>query len=560
MRRTVAGPIPIVCFDARPRIVGLPDGSLLAVFLHTTPGSTAPDAPRASGRVTARRSTDEGDSWGPEATLVDLPSAGKLWYGPDALVDDTGELHVFVLNDTAGAPDGGEANRPRTDDASPRALNIWHARTTRHRSTWGPLRCVWRGYTGALNSVVQLRSGRIILPFSRLTGRTWRQRGGGLNEFTFIGPFDSTVLYSDNRGATWRQTPDALHVPVPDIVSAYGAVEPVAVERRDGRAWMLIRTQMGRFYESESADGARWSPPVPSRITSSDSPAGLVALPDGRLVLVWNNCQRFPYAYGGRHVLHAAISEDDGRTWRGYREVARDPLCGQPPPPNGDHGTAYPFPAVTRGGHVIISTGQGVERERIIVVRLDPDWLLETRQYDDFTAGLDAWSIFGTRGVALAPAPDARGARVLSIRRTDADWPAAVVWNFPCGARGAVTLHVRAASDFGGAQVGLTDHFSPPFDLEDHLHNLCTLGLAPAAARSGDAIRLRADAWHSLRIVWNVASLRFRATLNGRPVARGMLARQSPGPCYLRLRASAAPGSGALLVRRVEAAVSPPRL
>ena len=546
------GPNPIACFHARPRIVELPDGSLLAVFLRPA----ASDQPAEPSRVTSRRSTDGGDTWQPEETLITLPPAGRLWYGPDALVDDRGELHVFLLNDSAGEIGGGEAHRPRAGDAPRRELNIWHARTRSERAAWGRLRCIWRGYTGALNSVIQLRTGRIILPFSSLTSRNWRQRGGGLNEFTCVGPFDSTVLYSDDRGSTWRQARVALQVPVPDIVSAYGAVEPVAVERRDGRVWMLIRTQMGRFYECLSDDGIRWSRPAPSAITSSDSPAGLVALPDGRLVLVWNNCQRHPYAYGGRHVLHAAISDDDGRTWRGYREVARDPLRDQPPPPSGDHGTAYPFPAATRDGRVIISTGQGTERERIMVVRLDPDWLLETRQSDDFSGGLDAWSVFGTRGVALARAPGRRSANVLSIGRADAEWPAAAVWNFPCGPRGHITLQLRAASGFGGARVGLTDHFSPPFDLEDHFHNLCTLRLAPGAARYGAHFRLTGGAWHELRIAWNVATMRFRAMLDGRSLTRGMLSRQSPGPCYLRLCADDPPGRGRLLVRRVEADIT----
>ena len=134
------------------------------------------------------------------------------------------------------------------------------------------------------------------------------------------------------RGPLGKPRRRNLIVPVPDIVSAYGAVEPVAIELKDHRVWMLIRTQQGRFYESFSDDGIHWGAPLATRILSSDSPAGLVRLRDKRLVLLWNNCLRFPYAYGGRHVLHAAISEDDGKSWSGYREVAQDPLRALPPP------------------------------------------------------------------------------------------------------------------------------------------------------------------------------------------------------------------------------------
>src|SRR5262249_32447540 len=171
--------------------------------------------------------------------------------------------------------------------------------------------------------------------------------------------------------------------------------------------WMLMRTEGGWLYESFSKDGSTWSKPRPSRFLSSESPAGLVRLSDGRIVVFWNGCLRFPYAYGGRHVLHAAISADEGRTWRGYWEVTRGPRPNEPPPSTGDHGTAYPFPVATKNGKVLFTAGQG--EGRAVCASLDPAWLEEPRQSDDFSAGLDEWSIFGTKGVELAPHPDKSG-------------------------------------------------------------------------------------------------------------------------------------------------------
>src|SRR5262249_32104977 len=158
----------------------------------------------------------------------------------------------------------------------------------------------------------------------------------------------------DDGGATWSQSPAELKVPTPNLY-AYGGVEPVVLQLKDGRVWMLIRTQMGRFYESFSPDGIAWSPPRATALGSSDSPAGLIRLKDGRILLFSNDCRRFPYAIGGRQVLHAAISRDEGRTWRGWREVLRDPHADQPPPPTGDHGAAYPYPTLTRDGRVLFS-------------------------------------------------------------------------------------------------------------------------------------------------------------------------------------------------------------
>ena len=142
--------------------------------------------------------------------------------------------------------------------------------------------------------MLQLRDGRILLPFSYSIPARWNNRGRTLADFSYRGYYRSTVLFSDDLGATWNTGPQSLPVPVPDISYAYGAVEPVAIELADGRVWMLIRTQMGRFYEAFSRDGLRWSDPRPTRLLSSDSPAGLVRLADGRLVLLWNNCLRFP--------------------------------------------------------------------------------------------------------------------------------------------------------------------------------------------------------------------------------------------------------------------------
>src|SRR5260221_516257 len=80
---------------------------------------------------------------------------------------------------------------------------------------------------------------------------------------------------------------------------------------------------------------------------------------DGRVVMLWMNTPRFHYANGGRAVLHGAVSEDDGRSWRGYREVAANPLALEPPPPTGDHGVTYTVPGLAPGGKLVTSLSTG---------------------------------------------------------------------------------------------------------------------------------------------------------------------------------------------------------
>ncbi|MBM3235430.1 exo-alpha-sialidase [Candidatus Poribacteria bacterium] len=537
-------PVLLANFNQRPIIAKLPDETLMAFFMRAED-----DVQQAITYI----SGDNGYSWSEETTLFHLPSEPGGWGGLEALVDSNGEIHLFFLNDAhTGVIRTGEAQHA---SGGQKRLDIWYVKSTDGRKNWQPPKCIWQGYTGALNSVIQLKNGRILLPFSYMTTRTWANRGDGLDAFTFRGHFNCTLVYSDDGGDTWHLAPADLKVATPDIVSAYGAVEPVVLELKAGRVWMLIRTQLGRFYESFSEDGIVWSNPQPTRLLSSDSPAGLVRLVDGRIVLLWNNCLRFPYAYGGRHVLHAAISEDEGRTWRGVREVARDPLRDEPPPPTGDHGTAYPFPTLAKEGKVIFTTGQGPGRN--FCVLLGPDWLYETHQKDDFSAGIENWSIFGTKGVEVVPHPEKENAQVMRIRKTTADWPAAAVWNFPSGVKGRLRLRLLlnpspfdkgGKGDFNGALVGITDHFSVPFDQEDIFYNLFNLQIGHflalprqqggSSGQIAEGIKLTTGHWYTIELNWDCIKRKCTVSLDGRQVLVLPQLRDTDGACYLRLRST----------------------
>lgn len=529
-------------FEHPPRIVQLPDGALAGFSLALEGGQQ---------RVVMQTSSDQSRTWSDPQVVLDLPAEPGNWSGPEVLVDRHGEIHLALINDAhTGIIRTGEAT-PRPPTAE-RTLNLWHTKSSAGRTEWRAPRKIWDGYTGALNSFIQTRAGKLILPFSFRTKRSWRNRGGGFNEFTYMGDFSSTVIHSDDDGETWQLSPDALMIPTPDIRGAYGAVEPVVVELKDGRVWMLIRSQMGRFYESFSKDGARWSPAQPTSIISSDSPAGIVRLPDGRLVMLWNECLRYPYAYGGRQVLHGAVSEDEGRTWRGHREVMRDPQRGVPPPPSGDFGTAYPYPLALQNGQVIFTSGQGHGRRASYL--LDPAWLYETRQAADFSRGLEEWSVYGTRGVDVITAQEGN-TPVLQVRKSDAAWPAGAVWNFPYGTAGIVQIEFQLQAGAGAVNVGLTDHYSTPFDAEDVFYNLFNLHLQPGATRGG--ARLQENRWYTLLLEWDTERRHCRVSLDGRVVATLQQTREATGVNYLRFRAlGSGPTRGGLLVRAVSADVS----
>jgi len=122
-------------------------------------------------------------------------------------------------------------------DPSRSRSEIWCLRSAGAR--WEPARRIDLGhsYTGAMNSAIQMRCGRILLPYSYLSERT-RDR------------FVATLIYSDDNGDTWLPSPSNLLVESGSGILESGAIEPVVEEVEDGRVMMLIRTQKRRLYQS----------------------------------------------------------------------------------------------------------------------------------------------------------------------------------------------------------------------------------------------------------------------------------------------------------------------
>jgi Neuraminidase (sialidase) len=121
-------------------------------------------------------------------------------------------------------------------------------------------------------------------------------------------------LFSDDDGASWRE---GTHV----RPAQGGCWEPAAVELRDGRVLMFLRTTLGGQYQTISVDGGEtWSEPVASALTGSGSPLSIERIPaTGDLLAIWNHDVGSARA---RNPLTAAISRDDGRSWERCRDVA----------------------------------------------------------------------------------------------------------------------------------------------------------------------------------------------------------------------------------------------
>jgi hypothetical protein len=232
--------------------------------------------------------------------------------------------------------------------------------------------------------------------------------------------------------------------------------------------------------------------------------------------------------------------------------LLRDPYRNQPINFHADYGWAYTFPTVTSQGTVLFTNWVQTSNVRTFTL-MDPSWLYETHQETDFSKGIDDWTTFGSKGVELAPA--AGSGQMLVIRKADPDWPAAAVWNFPVGGQGVVKLSLMLKPGFRGANLGLTDHYSVPWDDEDRFFNVFNLPIG-SDGQILPGTRLDAGRWYDVELAWDANRRRCAITVDGKPAGIIEDNRRSAGINYLRLHSvSEEPDSG-LVIRSVAADVS----
>ena len=342
--------------------------------------------------------------------------------------------------------------------------------------------------------------------------------------------YHAAVAHSDDDGRTWK----LVHVdPVPGVERQFAAdkrphwfndgCEPSITELKDGSVLMAVRTSgpLAAFYRSTDG-GETWGKPWtdPAFHQANTMPL-LFRLRDGRLVFFWNNTAMLPTLgtanypemdpstqkgvwesfFTNRDALHAAISEDDGKTWIGFREIALNPIrndhdfrelgyvnaLGFKDRKEGDKSVHQTQALELPNGKVLIAYGQNPSARRLAV--FDPSWLYEKSRTEDFYGGLVNVSTHlyvksmagGSRGwsghCAFNRLPGC------AIERESSDDPKirrqslhlcripderlvsdrqGVVWNFPATRKGHVEIDCRVNG--AGFRLSLLDHWCNPCD------------------------------------------------------------------------------------------------
>jgi predicted neuraminidase len=188
---------------------------------------------------------------------------------------------------------------------------------------------------------MELPSGRILAPMYS-------------DGFSF-----GIMAISDDRGYTWRGSEP--------IVGA-GCIQPSVVRRNDGTLVAYLRDNgppPKRAHISFSKDdGETWTQARDTEIPNPGSSLEAVRLSNGHWIMVYNDLER------KRYSLVAALSEDEGATWKWKRHLEGNPAA---PSTNEYH---YPSVIQAKDGAIHVTYSYFVaEGKAIKHVRFNEDWV-----------------------------------------------------------------------------------------------------------------------------------------------------------------------------------------
>lgn len=359
------------------------------------------------------------------------------------------------------------------------------------------------------------------------------------------------LLISDDDGHTWKEVfldPAPRHqIEWPHEGHRWqnGSCEPTLTELSDGTLLLIARTSQDYYYRYYSYDGGdTWTKPEPSGFHGTLTMPTLYRMNDGRTLFLWCNTQPLPelkhenqwppladYEISGdegedvftnRDANHAAISEDDGKTWTGFRELwlntVRNDMDFRTKGGNEDtldksvhqlEAMELPF------GKVLLAFGQNKICRKLAI--FDPNWLYEKSRTEDFRHGAGGLSTHvylksnsggfrgfsghcswnRTNGAVMVPDPDGNFEDVLLISRINDprlfSEVQGAVWNFPAAHSGELTVRLRIEGE--GVRLSLTDRWFNPVDVTISHYARFSFAL--------DRETVLCGRWVDIKIVWD---------------------------------------------------------
>jgi len=163
-----------------------------------------------------------------------------------------------------------------------------------------------------------------------------------------------SLFFESTDGEYWRF--------LAAVSSGLGNIQPSLARVSNDRLLAVMRNTEGNWlWVMASDDGGRtWCTPIDSGLPNPGSPAMLLALADGKLVLIFNDSR------SQRRPLSIALSTDDGQTWP-YRRILAD----------GDG--KYSYPAAVEAADGVIHILFTASRQTIQHVALNTAWIISSQ-------------------------------------------------------------------------------------------------------------------------------------------------------------------------------------
>jgi len=309
----------------------------------------------AEGGSKASISRDEGSTW------TDYPLFDAQRYNALSPIVVQMRNGTIVLGFTNGKEKANWNWNKETHDSPGAELPSYTVRSLDGGKTWQDLVLLHKEWTGMNRDIKETNEGNVVFATMKMLHNPGRH---------------AVLTYtSKDNGVSWVAS-NILDMGGSGDHS--GTMESTFEQLKDGRLYMLLRTNWGFFYETFSSDqGLHWSYPVATKISASSSPGVLKRLESGRLALVYNDMYQigktsYPLLGGDNNLSEVAaswqrrelvirFSEDEGKTWTRPQLVARvyEPEASPIDPWDAKKWLSYPQLFEAQKGILWITTGHG---------------------------------------------------------------------------------------------------------------------------------------------------------------------------------------------------------